>query len=261
MPKIRPVAASDIEELQRKAKALIGKKKGFPAELAAQILAVKSGRPLRVIVHILEHGSVSTEQLNTEYGYDQPPRAARDVREHGIRLKSSVGSTQAGRRMAIYAFDFDAKVERHKSGRQMFDKATKSMLMEDRDEVACNLCGAVLLASQLQIDHRIPFQISGELRREDWTREWLMLLCASCNRSKSWACEHCPNWAAQDQKQCQSCYWPNNSRYTHTAMVPERRLTLSWVGPDVVDHDDVQDEARRLGLGLPVADDAEQPSR
>lgn len=41
----------------------------------------------------------------------------------------------------------------------------------------------------LQIDHRVPYEVAGEsneLKTEDF-----MLLCGSANRAKSWSCEHC----------------------------------------------------------------------
>ena len=47
-------------------------------ELCEQVTAK---RPRTVIDHILKHGQVTTAELRDLYGYDHPPRAARDVRE------------------------------------------------------------------------------------------------------------------------------------------------------------------------------------
>lgn len=53
----------------------------LPADFVERCRAVKAKRPRTVIEHILEHGYITTEELRTRYGYNHPPRAARDVRE------------------------------------------------------------------------------------------------------------------------------------------------------------------------------------
>lgn len=45
--------------------------------------SIRNKRARVVIEHILEHGYITTEQLEKDYGYNHPPRAARDVREVG----------------------------------------------------------------------------------------------------------------------------------------------------------------------------------
>ena len=51
---------------------------------------------MTVIDHILRHGFITTQDLKDNYGYNHPPRAVRDVKEHGIptemfRVKGSDG--------------------------------------------------------------------------------------------------------------------------------------------------------------------------
>lgn len=48
--------------------------------------SIRNKRTRIVIEHILEHGHITTEELERDYGYNHPPRAARDVREAGIPL-------------------------------------------------------------------------------------------------------------------------------------------------------------------------------
>jgi hypothetical protein len=48
---------------------------------------VTAKRPKTVIGHILKHGQITTEELKNLYGYNHPPRAARDVKEHGIPIE------------------------------------------------------------------------------------------------------------------------------------------------------------------------------
>ena len=71
----------------------------LPQHFLDQLKAVTARRPRVVIDHILEHGHVTTEELRELYGYEHPPRAARDVREQGIPLESIrvTGSSGRGR--------------------------------------------------------------------------------------------------------------------------------------------------------------------
>lgn len=50
--------------------------------------SVTAKRPKTVINHILEYGFITTEELKVRYGYNHPPRAVRDVREHGIAIET-----------------------------------------------------------------------------------------------------------------------------------------------------------------------------
>lgn len=55
-------------------------KRVLPKAFLTLCKSVTAKRPRIVIDHILKHGHITTEELKTEYGYDHPPRAARDVR-------------------------------------------------------------------------------------------------------------------------------------------------------------------------------------
>lgn len=60
----------------------------LPDEFIERCRAVTAKRPRIVIEHILTHGYITTEELKEQYGYNHPPRAARDVREQGIPLET-----------------------------------------------------------------------------------------------------------------------------------------------------------------------------
>lgn len=62
------------------------KNRDLPDDFVKKCKAVTAKRPRTVIKHILEHGYITTEELREKYGYNHPPRAARDVREQGIPL-------------------------------------------------------------------------------------------------------------------------------------------------------------------------------
>jgi hypothetical protein len=61
-----------------------------------------------------------------------------------------------------------------------------------------------------------------------------MLLCRACQRSKSWSCEHCPNWVPALTEVCSTCSWASPDKYDHVATIKRRQIVLSFVGPDEI---------------------------
>ena len=57
----------------------------LPRHFVELLESVRHKRARTVIDHILEHGQITTAELKDQYGYNHPPRAARDVREQGIQ--------------------------------------------------------------------------------------------------------------------------------------------------------------------------------
>jgi hypothetical protein len=79
-----------------------------------------------------------------------------------------------------------------------------------------------------------------------------MLLCGSCNRSKSWPCEHCPNWReVKKTAVCECCYWAHPESYNHVATKDIRRLDLAWAGAEVADYDRLKAQAARAKAPMP----------
>ena len=60
----------------------------YPKKFLELCHSVTDKRPKTVIDHILTHGHITTDELKSQYGYNHPPRAARDVRERGIPLET-----------------------------------------------------------------------------------------------------------------------------------------------------------------------------
>lgn len=71
----------------------------YPKEVLDKLNAITDKRPATVIKHILEHGQITTEDLEKKYGYKHAPRAARDVRERGINLKTFYVKSSQGKRI------------------------------------------------------------------------------------------------------------------------------------------------------------------
>ena len=194
-------------------------------------------RARRVLEHLVTHGHVTTDEIKTLYGYNHPPRAAQDVKDMGIPLQmtmvSRIGEDGIRKTMAQYRLpEFGMSGEIVIGlGRRAFPKVLKGQLAK-LSEPGCRICGAAVPLNHLQIDHRIPYAIAGDasdIRPEDY-----MLLCGSCNRTKSFTCENCPNWMARDIEVCQTCYWSSPEEYMHIATIQQRRLTLTWTGDEEV---------------------------
>ncbi len=225
-------------------------KQKYPREFLELCASVTGKRPKTVIDHILKHGHITTEQLKNKYGYDHPPRAARDVSELGIQLETFRVAAANGRKIAAYRFaDPTKKQFRRFSGRTGLSKEIKEHLIR-KYGCQCFIYLEKMDEPHLQIDHRIPYEVAGdsnELHTDDF-----MLLCGSANRAKSWSCEHCENWKSiKDKNVCLSCYWAYPEKYDHVAMRQIRRIDLVWQGEEVAQFDKLKADARKSGLEIP----------
>ena len=222
----------------------------LPPEFLELLQSVQARRPRTVIDHILEHGFVTTEELRDLYGYNHPPRGARDVRELGIPLVTFRVTSSDGRSIGAYRFgDPASQRSATLTGRTTFASRIKTELIE-RFGAHCNIYREEFPERELQIDHRIPFEIAGDEGLTD-DLDAYMLLCPSANRAKSWSCEHCDNWQIRNADHCRLCYWAFPENYTHVAMREERRLDIIWVGNETSEFDDIRAEAHERGDELP----------
>lgn len=221
-------------------------------KIMAQIKKVTGKRPLAVINHILKHGQVTTEELKDVYGYNHPPRAARDVREWGIPLNTARVVGSDGRKIGAYRFGDPDKVENHKlGGRQTFSKAFKDLLIE-RQGPRCAITGERYHPRYLSIDHRVPYEVAGDAVAAEDDPDSFMLISAAAQRQKSWSCEHCRNWQdAKDLDVCLRCYWASPEDYDHIALEQRRRVDVAWTGPEVPEYETLQAAARESGLSIP----------
>ncbi|NJN61025.1 MAG: HNH endonuclease [Coleofasciculaceae cyanobacterium RL_1_1] len=221
----------------------------LPTDFLDYCRSITAKRPRTVIDHILKNGFITTEDLKEIYGYNHPPRAARDVRELNIPLETFKVTGSDGRKIAAYRFgDVTQMRISSRSGRTKVSQRIKEMLVQECDS-KCFIYGECMNARELQVDHRIPFEVGGE---SEQTPENFMLLCASANRAKSWSCEHCQNWNEfKDKSICATCYWAYPEAYTHVAMRQLRRIDLMWMGEEVEDYKRIKEEAESLSQELP----------
>jgi hypothetical protein len=103
----------------------------LPNDFLQLCRSITAKRPKAVIDHILQHGFITTEDLKVTYGYNHPPRAARDVREHGIPLETFRVTGSDNRKIAAYRFGDISKARFSKlSGRTGLSKQIKDELIK-----------------------------------------------------------------------------------------------------------------------------------
>ena len=105
---------------------------------------------------------------------------------------------------------------------------------------------------ELQIDHRIPFEVAGDDPNNMNSPEEYMLLCGSANRAKSWSCEHCVNWIEIKKIDiCRNCYWAFPEHYNHIAMQPVRRVDIMWSGEEIEVYERLKERTIELQKDIP----------
>jgi len=223
----------------------------YPKEFLDLLKSITAKRAKTVIDHILKHGFITTEDLKMKYGYDHPPRAVRDVREQGIPIETYKVDDRNGKKIAAYKFGSFKEARFSKlSGRTALSKKIKEELIA---EYGCK-CFIYLETTEeknLQIDHRIPFEVFGDGNRKFESEEF-MLLSASANRAKSWSCENCENWKNEkNEKVCLSCYWAYPEDYEHIAMKQVRRVDLIWEEDEIVKYELLKSNAKQSHKSIP----------
>lgn len=193
-----------------------------------------SKRARIVVEHILQHGLITTEELERDYGYTHPLRAARDVREAGIPLETVRIRSSDGRVIAAYKLGSPSQAENAKlRGRRGFSKQFKSKLYEMSDG-RCAICSG-------QFERVICRSITGCLTRYLATlkaRLWtLHISCCCADRATGPSPGHvstAPNWLGEKSSQtCECCYWANPLDHSHVALRKVRRTDILWSQDEV----------------------------
>ena len=225
----------------------------LPADFVKLCKSVTARRPKTVIDHVLKHGFITTEELKEKYGYNHPPRAVRDVKEHGIPMEMFRVSGSDGRKIAAYRFGDPAKMRfGQQAGRTALGKELKQKLVELHG-TRCAIYLEQFPERELQIDHRVPFEVLGDTRQTEPKPKDYMLLCGSANRAKSWSCEHCVNWIELKKPEiCRACYWAYPDSYTHVAMREARRADILWTGQEIDDYERLKQRTIRLQKNIPA---------
>jgi hypothetical protein len=225
----------------------------IPPAILKALHSVTGKRAKVVIEHIIRHGFVTTEDLTKRYGYEHPPRAARDVREAGVPLETIKVKDSSGKTIGAYKFGkwSDWKTDRL-GGRKTFSKEFKEALLGDFKS-KCAICITEYDSRYLQIDHRVPYEVGGDPESGKRDVADYMLLCSSCNRAKSWSCEHCANWTTgKNPLVCKTCYWASPLSYKHIALREIRRLDVVWTSDEVKAFEQLRRRSQAQGQEMPV---------
>jgi hypothetical protein len=216
----------------------------YSQEFLDLLKSVTAKRPRTVIDHILQYGFITTEDLKNKYGYNHPPRAVRDVKEYGIPIEMYRVEGSDGRKIAAYRFgEFSPEMMHRISGRTALSKKIKEDLIALHG-AKCFIYNEIMDENDLQIDHRVPFEVGGDFVGEQ-EPEYYMLLSPSANRLKSWACEKCSNWNNEKDKEiCLTCYWAYPENYSHIAQTPIRRLDIIWQGEEISVYETLKKQAQ-----------------
>lgn len=227
-------------------------KKKYPKKFLELLQSVTAKRPRTVIQHILKHGFITTEDLQNQYGYEHPPRAARDVRELGIPLETYQVKNKQGRSIAAYRFGDPSKIRHDKLDERKIIPKKFTKLLTVTNGARCHICREEFDERFLQVDHRVPYEVAGDRTGERDIADY-MLLCGSCNRAKSWSCEHCPNWKEEkDGRICLRCYWASPESYKHISLKQERRVAIIWKDDEIAIYEKLVKKAQEEKVKLPV---------
>lgn len=134
------------------------------------------------------------------------------------------------------------------SGRTAFSSNLKTALVEKHGG-RCSIYLESFPERELQIDHRVPFEIAGDSGAPCSDIGEYMLVCASANRAKSWSCEHSENWMQKKVETCRSCYWASPESYV--AMQDIRRLDVLWLNEEAPEYDELRQQAARSRQRMP----------
>lgn len=227
-------------------------KSKLPAVFVKMCNCVVAKRPRTVIQHILKHGHITTQELKDKYGYNHPPRAVRDVKEHGIPIEMFRVVGGDGRKIAAYRFGDPAKARvGQQLGRTVLSRELKQKLIAAHGD-RCAIYCETFPERELQVDHRVPFEVLGDKATTKPRPADYMLLCGSANRAKSWSCEHCVNWRELRRPQiCRTCYWAYPDNYQHVAMRPVRRADIWWSEAEVDDYERLRRQTERMQKNIP----------
>ncbi|MBN8848287.1 MULTISPECIES: hypothetical protein [unclassified Sphingomonas] len=133
-----------------------------------------------------------------------------------------------GKRIAKYILLTETEIRAILNGRAIIPKVFKDKLVKEYGPFD-RIIGMEVYPRALQVDHRVPYQVSGDdgLWAEDIKK--FMLLFESSQRKKSFSCERCRNFLKfREPSVCGTCYWAFPEAYDHIAMRKVRQLELVW---------------------------------
>jgi hypothetical protein len=228
------------------------KKQTFPKEFIDLLHSIKNKRARVVIDHILKKGFITTGELEEKYGYNHPPRAARDVREAGIPLETFRVKDKNSKSIAAYKFGDLNKVQKNRlSGRTVLSKEFKKSLYQ-LHKGKCFICSGRFESRYLQTDHRIPYELQVMSHQ---SKRILMALCCFVARVIERNHGHANIGSIGKKKKilpfAKNVIGGSPENYLHIALRSIRRLDIHWEEHEIKSYDRIKALADREKTSLP----------
>jgi hypothetical protein len=217
-----------------------------PDDFVQRCRAVTAKRARTVIDHILQHGHITTDELKTLYGYNHPPRAARDVIEHGIPLIMYRVEGPDGRKIAAYRFGDPSSIGfRRLSGRTALAKALKRAISKSTERSALSILNRCRMPNSKSTTEFPTRSLAIWEHKNHPNSCFCAVPLIGPNRDRA-------NTAAiggsyTNLKIGRACYWAYPESYTHVAMEEIRRLDVIWRGQEVTQYEDLRRAAISSG--------------
>jgi len=182
----------------------------------------------------LQNGFTTLMRIQEVGGYNQRYAVIRDLISAGVPMAASVLQTQNKRRTTLYTFDPQAFQAQKESRMPLSDQDMD--FLRAKFNFQCNICYTDQHRRTLHADHRIPFDLVGNALYKSEGLPAFQPLCGSCNSKKRQACLDCHN---DDPAECYDCRWAHPEKYTHIALVRERRYEMVLHDPQLIQDFDV----------------------
>ena len=83
----------------------------YPQPFLDRLNSVTAKKPRAVIQHILKHGSITSEEMQTIYGDKNPGKTIYSIRQRGIPIANSYVKSSQGKSIASYSFGDPADLD------------------------------------------------------------------------------------------------------------------------------------------------------
>jgi hypothetical protein len=192
-----------------------------------EVLDFMGKRPLQGLITLLKNHPGWTSGKEIKISYDHSPRVLADLKDYGIPILAESRATRDDSKSHHYRLGRKENILRQPlKGRSALRKAIKRELLTkfgNRD----SFTQIEFPESSLQIDHRIPFRVSGD-NPENLVVDRFMLLSASSQRAKAMACKRCRNMSEGVLGHCRSCYWASPEGYDHVELTKAKITIIVW---------------------------------
>lgn len=143
---------------------------------------------------LIEKGVITKYDFETtRVPISQAPRAIRDLKDHGIPVKTleRVNVPQAKSKVNQYTLGSADDIDASKKYGRLYDPSGMKEKLAKLHGSTCVFCGKHLAPKDRELDHKLPVNIFGDLSSvERLNPNNYQLVCRKCNRLKREAVSH-----------------------------------------------------------------------